>query len=592
MFFQNHLWHQNQESLFKYDLKIFLLDFLRKNLDNLSFFDLKNNLAFNNKMNFSINNINSCLIHISLKYTHFCLDSHCMQPLCSECLKDHLKFHNENKLENRFENISNVKMSCMQKINKTYEILSKKMERFLSNNTLFSFQAIFDEGLQKIERNKETVLNCINHFFEDFKEKYKASMSHLMDFEIESTNTFEKIQSFINKLQYYQVNIESKNPHQILKKICLLDAKSIIKKCDEDLESLRKFGNEGNVVIQMNEELLTELNLSLQKHLSVIKEKVCSNEIKIEQKDFFDEDCDNKFLPYFLPNSKSLYLLNLENSFENISFKPIFQHIQLNMDYNIPNYSESLITQNGDIYMITDFEIFKYDYKLKKLIQKNKLIVPRNRYAICSDFGYIYILGGILTNHKKEYCDKCEKYDIETEKMKTISKMPFPNYSSTIFLLKNKCIYLFGGLNKDDLQFSNKVFRYDIEKDYWKEIDPILNFHDNFKNFSLNFHQKALQINKNNVLIFGSCYDSGLKELGWQIDWNIVFSINKKVMTIFKEKNQFEKMTDFKFYGNPVIFKNNVVILGKCFQSPKKENEKHVPQVYLFNPFINQWLMF
>ena len=543
-------------------------------------------------MNFSINNLNSCLIHVNLKYTHFCLSSHCLQPLCSECLKDHLKFHNENKFENRIENISNVKMSCLKKINKTYEILSKKMEKFLSESTLFSFQTVFDEGLQKIERNKETVLNCINHFFEDFKEKYKVSMSHLMDFEVESTSTFEKIQTFINKLQYYQVNIESKNPQQILKKICLLDVRCIIKKCDEDLESLRKFGDEENVVIQMNEELLTELDLSLQKHLSIIKERVSSNEIKIKQRDFFDEKCESKFLPYFRPNSKSLYLLNLEKSFENASFKPIFQHIHLNIEYNIPNYSESLIKQDGSIYMITDFEIFKCDYKSKNLIQKNKLIVSRNRYSMCSDLRYIYIFGGISTNYNKDCCDNCEKYNIETEKMEMISKMPFPNYCSTIFLLKNKCIYLFGGLNKDS-QISNKVLRYDIERDLWKEIDPILNFHDNFKNFTLNCHQKAIQINKYNVLIFGSSYDWNLKETGSHIDWNIVFSINKKVMTIFKETNQFENIINFKFYGKPVIFKNNIIILGeKNEESPRKDGERNVPQVYLFNKSINQWLIF
>ena len=183
--------------------------------------------------------INSCSIHSVLEYSYFCVSPQCLKALCSECLKDHELFHEKTKTDLRIETLSQVRSRCKDKIDKMFEILSGKMENFLIENTLFSAQSILEEGLEKIEQHKEELLHYINGFFEDFKEKYITAMSEVLDMETVFTTIFEKIQKFMNKLQYYRINIELKNPQDIIKKICMLDFGTIIKKCTEDLESLK-----------------------------------------------------------------------------------------------------------------------------------------------------------------------------------------------------------------------------------------------------------------------------------------------------------------------------------------------------------------
>jgi len=281
-----------------------------------------------------------------------------------------------------------------------------------------------------------------------------------------------------------------------------------------------------------------------------------------------------------------LRIANISQS-QNISSK--IKKIDLKIDFNIPFFSQSLNTFDGSIYLITQNSIFKYEEDAKILKLKTKLRYPRIHPSIICDQKFIYIIGGLSEEAGIEICeDKCEKFDVATYNIKDISKMPDATYNSTSCLFKEKFIYLFGG-KAENHNYYNKILCYNISLDSWKEIDPIVNELSREPNdphhFILSYCQKAIQINKKEIYIFGSSNDFGSKENTKTPQY--VFSRKEKNLNLLNNcKNGFEILNNYILFGNPVILKNNIWILGK-----KKNEEKEIPlKVLIFDSSMNDWI--
>ena len=529
---------------------------------------------------------NSCITHPYLEYSYFCISPKCLKALCSECLKEHQLFHDKNKSDSKIETLSQVKLRCKDKVDKMFHILSGKMESFLRENTLFSAQSILDESLQRIEKYQQELIQHVNGFFEEFKERYISNMAHLLDTETEFNMIFEKIQKFMNKLQHYRVNIELKNPQEIIKNICFLDLGAILKKCSEDLESLKTLSEQECVLIHKNDSALKEIENSLKRFIYFSKDPKSFDDFRMDTTDTFYENSERKFLHFFAPNTKNLYLFNIDDLNQDQNEELQLKKIDLKIDFNVPSIHESVITAEGFIFLITRENIFKYDNESKNLKLKATLRYPRVNASVVCDSKYIYILGGKSEDEEGEKGeDKCEKFDFTTYGIKDISKIPEEIFHASACLFKGKFIYLFGGKTVN-FKHSNKILRYSIALDSWKEINPIVNMFPKDGAFILSYWQKAIQINKREIYIFGSSSDY---DIAIEKKPHYIFSKKENIISLLNDdKKDVAKLENYKLFGQPVLSKDNIIVLGK-----KKNKEDENPnnfKIFIFDSLENLWM--
>ena len=174
-----------------------------------------------------------CNISPQVLPTNFCISPQCLIPLCLQCTPIHFRYHQEKRTEIKLESLLEVKKKCKEKLNKTYSLLSKEIEEFL---LLKSNENGLEEGIEKIKEIKDELFEVFTVFFNDLEERFRGLFAK----ETESNNVFVKIQDFMNKLQYYQMNIDTKPAEKIIKRVCLLDVSGILHKCKDDLENLRQ----------------------------------------------------------------------------------------------------------------------------------------------------------------------------------------------------------------------------------------------------------------------------------------------------------------------------------------------------------------
>ena len=477
---------------------------------------------------------NSCITHPYLEYSYFCISPKCLKALCSECLKEHQLFHDKNKSDSKIETLSQVKLRCKDKVDKMFHILSGKMESFLRENTLFSAQSILDESLQRIEKYQQELIQHVNGFFEEFKERYISNMAHLLDTETEFNMIFEKIQKFMNKLQHYRVKIEN----------------------------------------------------SLKRFIYFSKDPKSFEDFRMDALDTFYENSERKFLHFFAPNTKNLYLFNIDDLNQDQNEELQLKKIDLKIDFNVPSIHESVITAEGFIFLITRENIFKYDNESKNLKLKATLRYPRVNASVVCDSKYIYILGGKSEDEEGEKGeDKCEKFDFTTYGIKDISKIPEEIFHASACLFKGKFIYLFGGKTVN-FKHSNKILRYSIALDSWKEINPIVNMFPKDGAFILSYWQKAIQINKREIYIFGSSSDY---DIAIEKKPHYIFSKKENIISLLNDdKKDVAKLENYKLFGQPVLSKDNIIVLGK-----KKNKEDENPnnfKIFIFDSLENLWM--
>lgn len=531
---------------------------------------------------------NFCQIHRSATFEYFCISKNCIQPLCASCLEEHTWFHKQNNSEMKLENIENIQGKCKIKLNKTFDIITNKMENFFTSNYVFSTQSILDEGMEIIEKNKNKIINKISNFFEEFKVKYKNSLKPLVELEESYTTIFEKLQGFINRLQYYIVKIETNNSFEFLKKICKLNMKDIINKAADDIEFLKKKENFAAPNIIMDEKIFHEIKSSLEKSIYLEDGRKIT---KIKLKPYRKEIALENYLPFFVSKTKLLYLFNLSNYLDSPDKikkeKPdYFEKFELKIEENIPDYHESISISN-QIYMITESDILEYIGHQKKLILKNQLINNRMYYSICSNKNSIYFFGGISKDDPKLCMNECEQFDIGTRDVSPLKKMLMPSAFCSICTFKNKYIYLFGGIT-DGLEPLKKIFRYDILKDDWKEVDASVDFAYNlsYKYFSINsMHQKSIQINKNDILILSGSRD--IKNFTNSKNINYIFSKKKKTLFYLSDSAKLQNLKSYKFYGVPIKIQQRILIFGKALDD--EDIEMNV--LFIFDSELNEWFI-
>ena len=149
-----------------------------------------------------------CPTHPRYDLTNICMSNGCIEPLCPECVKHHLKIHNDINSICKAETLFSMRETCVENVqNLLGEFINEKQRL---HGWLDKKVFPHEEVLSKVKQAKENLLNMIYKFFE-FIEKNMDSyvMNYKASHQEEFNHLSNKINSLINELQGMQIELNS-----------------------------------------------------------------------------------------------------------------------------------------------------------------------------------------------------------------------------------------------------------------------------------------------------------------------------------------------------------------------------------------------
>ena len=214
-----------------------------------------------------------CDDHPNEIITNFCCILDCLKPMCPECIDYHNKFHKQNQQYPEIDTLRNVKINCSKKVKAAILSLTQELEK-LELKYLINPQEIIDEGLETLKRCREKVLQLVNAFFDNLEMNYKRRLNDAI-FKGHDYNTiFEKIKNLIQELEFLQTSLDSgNNTLSVIKKICLLDLKTLLDKYKQEIQDLIESRTYVSTEIMVNESRLSVIESELIKFASMNQTK-------------------------------------------------------------------------------------------------------------------------------------------------------------------------------------------------------------------------------------------------------------------------------------------------------------------------------
>ena len=225
--------------------------------------------------------------------------------------------------------------------------------------------------------------------------------------------------------------------------------------------------------------------------------------------DYF-ENTNTKYLHFFQNHENRLHYLDIDRISTN--YNPIFQSVQLDINFNIPPFHKSITTSKGHIYLIGGSDsdnsrkklktTYQFDFKKNVLLQKNNMIVPRSSFAICCMNNAIYVVGGLTNN--SIFTNSCERYDISNDKWIITAPCNFDVLAPCITAFNNRYIFKFGG-NSLENKYDTFIEKYDSEANSWTPISFVLDkgVSNAAQFFTVLTTNACIQINPQEIYIFG-----------------------------------------------------------------------------------------
>jgi hypothetical protein len=285
------------------------------------------------------------------------------------------------------------------------------------------------------------------------------------------------------------------------------------------LEKSVVFGRAPNFLDQASHTSLSSLMEKLPARESVVATKKAptiqnekftsrSDIIDINAPDSFNKECESKTLHYFERQSRTLHLLNLEQSGAD------FTSFTLDISFSIPAHHQSLQMPNGSIYLIggeiphtttCSTKIYRYNPECQTLDYMANMLEGRSKMALCHYDGLIYIVGGnccfyigMTTNGMAT--SKCEIFDTATREINRISSCSEDVYSTSICAYGSEIIYRFGGV-LDNQQLSQRIEKYNRGMDKWFVVEPVVS--SGIEDVKLLSNTVAIQINNEEIIVMG-----------------------------------------------------------------------------------------
>lgn len=204
------------------------------------------------------------------------------------------------------------------------------------------------------------------------------------------------------------------------------------------------------------------------------------DEVKITARNYFDDKCPKKYLHYFEPGTKNLYLFNVTKKLlEDTTNPQNFERVELDIDFDISPHHRSIITPSGFIYLVSGEPAYDpdqasgschlFNYNNNTLIKKASM-----NHSTRKDFGLIYfnrnlfVCGGVV---KGQITNSCERYDTRKDEWMSIAPMGRAVKHPALCLFANRYIFRFFGINSYGI-IDQTIERFDGQKNKWIDVTP------------------------------------------------------------------------------------------------------------------------
>lgn len=255
-----------------------------------------------------------------------------------------------------------------------------------------------------------------------------------------------------------------------------------------------------------------------------------SEKFAVTVADYFEPNTQKKYLHFFQNHENRFHYIDIGSLTKNSA--PIFETIDLNLNFKIPSFHKSIVTPNGDIYVVGGCDAddqskklpttYQYDWNKNTLVMRAKMNCGRSSFGICYMNKSIWVVGGLTDN--SIYTRTCEKFDLQTGKWSQIADLNHEILSPCVTGFNNKYLFKFGGCGPDD-KLEPIVEKYDPARNVWNVLHVKIEIPNNIKPsyFKILSTSACAQINQNDIYVFG-----GYLEDNTSSNETFIFRVNEE----------------------------------------------------------------
>ena len=181
-----------------------------------------------------------CEDHPGEKITNFCFAS--LKPLCPGCMDFHNKMMKQNGTFPELDTLKNVKVNCAKKVKSAIMALTGELQK-LDSQLVVNPKEIIDEGIATMRRAREKLIEQINRHFEELEMEYSKRINDAILKAMGYNDVNDKIKNLLNELEHLLYNIETPNCIPTIKKVCLIDLKTLLDKFRSDVNQTLHYRN-------------------------------------------------------------------------------------------------------------------------------------------------------------------------------------------------------------------------------------------------------------------------------------------------------------------------------------------------------------
>lgn len=498
--------------------------------------------------------------------THFCTT--CQTTLCFVCASDHMSLRHE---VYEFSELGNFLKKRLHTLNTQIE----NCEMNMNESEFPEFKKEIEAGMTLIKEAKEDLNSMIELYFENLEFKFVELFKKVPSvYQVkEMKNSLDLLRKEVSN--YEKLAVSTKKPEiEDIKKFLNSDFEEKIKQQIVEYENLKEIKNSNKRInipnIQITKPYIEQIFNTIPNYCNAIPSTDSYydqiKKIRVQTPNYFLPEFES-CLPYIDDLTEKLHIYNIT--------KECSESYNLTVSCEIPADHSIIITPNLDVFIsggiLKNGELTNQTFQCSAsteglqneemhesfqtgipLKEKAKMIEKKVAHSLCYVKNKIFSIGGKVNNDERTR--KCEKYDVIANKWMEIAPMNHERTRPAITSFDDKSIYVFFGC--DNQENCKTIEKYDINADKWIIIKAL----NQWPQFEVNFGS-AVQINQNQILVFGGFYEgakhNNKKEMIFN-DRGLLFNVHE---SNFVNLGAILPVDYCQSYA-PVVYNNNIYSLG------------------------------
>ncbi|CAD8193964.1 unnamed protein product [Paramecium pentaurelia] len=551
-----------------------------------------------------------CQSHPEFFITTLCQEQNCVEPLCAECITNHLEQHQKKGKQPKFENILRVRKDQICKIDdllKQLQIKLKEAKTYFNETP----QMIYNNAQEQVKLIHGQISDMINDYFQGLQRELNE---YNQDEQMKQMNLVEEeIIQQQNELLKLQEDLQNDNYIKAITQIFINKEQIYSEKNIYKLDKMVKDFNQNKVEVILDKSNLELLQTYCKKLCYLLKSKKQTSISNIKQSSSIQQqqfqfqqfkqpqEVDQKgnlsslvlsklvssdippiinpisLISENLTNETAICKFNYKNHFEDGKdqviirleeggFAAYIYDIQsqkyrietINSTIRIPLCHKLYTTSFGKHLVIGGVDkeksrfkaiahVYEFNHNTLQLTLHSEMILARSMTSACQVDNFLYVVGGSSTNDENTSIAKAEKLDLTTRKWYSIEDPFYKTTGCALVSIDYNTLIKIGG-KCDIFTPCNQIESYDIQKNLWTIIE--------FKFISsgylrLPFQSCAVTISKDQILIIGgSIHDV-------RADETQIFNVEQKTI---QRSSQLPNSIDFPTQ-TAIIQYNSIYIL-------------------------------